>query len=531
MINDLNQWDGPGAIDAQVCIIGGGTAGIFLAARLRRQGLRPVILEAGDAVARAPEECDQRCEQRGIRYRGAESGRSFGLGGTSVLWGGQLIPVVPSDMDSRPAVGFDAWPVSYDEVASYFPVVAEELGLARPLEDSDGRAAELSKKHFSALCGLSEDFEVRLSEWLPFEKRNFAQAFTQLLKSDDVTVWLNAPVVELVRSAERGGRISSISARSPTGRTLTVRPEVVVVAAGALESTRLLLAFDEATGHAITATGAPLGRFFSDHLSVTCGRFTCCDWRQFNLAVAPIFVERGIMRTPRLELAPQTQKTLGLTSAFAHFTFVTSGDTGFDVIRSFLRRRQGEQQRLGLTPARIGRAGLDLSAMAFWRGVYRRLWIPRQADLLLQVDIEQVPNADSRLYLSDERDAVGRKRLVIDWRITPDDVRVVRAVTKLTIDAWQKSSLRQFAELHLSLPDAFDSFETLYDVYHPTGVLRMGSSEASSVVDRDLKLWAADNCYVTSTAVFPSAGSVNPGMTHLALTTRLANHLAKVCGG
>lgn len=532
MIRDLNQAGEGGAVcDAQVCIIGAGTAGIFLAQRLRGLGLQVVMLEAGDTLARKPEEVDQQCEQRGIRYRGAELGRSFGLGGTSALWGGQMIPLAESDMGPRPSVGFAAWPMGYAEVAAHFPVVRQQLGLGAGSGPSVAANSSLLAIRFSALLKLGRSFDLRLSEWLPFKKRNFAKAFADTLAGDaDLKVWLNATVVDMNRSNPSvNSQIESITARSPNGRTLVVRPSVVVICAGALESTRLLLEFDEATGGSITNEGAPLGQYFADHLSVTCGRFLCRDWRRYNLAVGPVF-EKGVMRTPRLELTGLTQKELGLTSAFAHFTFVTQGNTGFDVVRSVLRRRQGEQQSLGFTPSLLWRVVADVTAMAFWRGVYRRLWIPRKAELLLQVDIEQTPNSASRLSLSDKRDALNRKRLVIDWQIIPEDVRVIRKMAQITIDAWQGSPLREVAELQLTLPDEFDSFATLYDVYHPTGSLRMGTSAANSVVDTDLRLWKTDNCYVTTTAVFPSAGSANPGLTHLALTARLAAHIGDRLG-
>ena len=532
MIRDLNQADPAGAsCDAQVCIVGAGTAGIYLAQQLRRLGLQVVMLEAGDSLARRPEEIDQRCEQRGIRYRGADLGRSFGLGGTSALWGGQMIPLAESDMGPRPGVGFDAWPMGYAEVAAYFQVVRQQLGLGAGSGPSVAANSNLLASRFSALLKLGRSFDLRLSEWLPFKKRNFAKAFADTLSHDaGVTVWLNATVVGMPRANPSGNsQIETITAQSPNGRKLNVRPSVVVICAGALESTRLLLEFDGPTGGSITNDGAPLGRYFADHLSVTCGRFICRDWRRYNLAVGPIFAN-GVMRTPRMELTGLAQQELGLTSAFAHFTFVTQGNTGFDVVRSVLRRRQGEQQSLGLTPSLLWRVVTDVTAMAFWRGVYRRLWIPRKAELLLQVDIEQTPNAASRLTLSEERDTFNRKRLVIDWQITPDDVRVIRKVAEVTIDAWQGSPLREVAELELTLPDEFDSFATLYDVYHPTGSLRMGTSAANSVVDKDLRLWKTDNCYVTTTAVFPSAGSANPGLTHLALTARLAAHIGKRLG-
>lgn len=532
MIRDLNQTDEGGAsCNAQVCIVGAGTAGIFLAQQLRKLGLQVVMLEAGDALARKPEDVDQQCEQRGMRYRGADLGRSFGLGGTSALWGGQMIPLAESDMGPRPGAGFEAWPIGYAEVATFFPVVRGQLGLGVGSGALASAASSLQASKFSALFKLGRNFDLRLSQWLPFKKRNFAKGFADtLLRDDGLTVWLNATVVGMTRSGLSGiSQIETITVQSPTRRKLLVRPSVVVICAGALESTRLLLEFDEATDKSITREGAPLGRYFADHLSVTCGRFACRDWRRFNLAVGPIF-EKGVMRTPRMELTGLAQNELGLTSAFAHFTFLTQGNTGFDVVRSLLRRRQGEQQSVSFSPALLWRVLADVSAMAFWRGVYRRLWIPRKADLLLQVDIEQMPNAASRLTLSDQRDAFNRRRLVIDWQITPDDVRVIRKVAEITIDAWQASPLREMAELHATLPEKFDSLATLYDVYHPTGSLRMGTSAANSVVDKDLRLWKTDNCYVTTTAVFPSAGSANPGLTHLALTARLAEHLGKRLG-
>lgn len=525
MIKDLKRSTGNLVeCTAPVCIIGAGTAGIFLGQQLRRRGIRVVLLEAGDALARKPQELGQRCVQRGIRYRGADLGRSFGLGGTSVLWGGQLIGLTAADMAARPAIAYDAWPIDYSALTPHIPVVKQELGLGLQGDDDD---RGILARYFPALLRLDADLQLRLSQWLPFKTRNFAQAFGKPLRTDpDLDVWLNAGVVRLVLSPDGGGRIAAVEARSPNGRTLVVRPEVLAICAGALESTRLMLEFDESSQGLITRSGAPLGRYFADHLSVTCGRFECRDWRRYNLETAPIFVN-GVMRTPRLELSSGAQQRLAVTSAFAHFTFVTRGDTGFDVVRNVLRKRQGEQQGLGLSPRRFWRAVGDVSAMAFWRGIHRRLWIPRRADLLLQVDIEQTSNWNSRLSLSDEQDDLGRKRLSIDWQIQPDDIRVMRTVAERTTRAWGASSLCDVATLRLTLPEHFDDFASLYDVYHPTGTLRMGSSAASSVVDPNLRVWALENCYISSTAVFPSAGSANPGLMHLALTARLAERIAE----
>lgn len=112
---------------------------------------------------------------------------------------------------------------------------------------------------------------------------------------------------------------------------------------------------------------------------------------------------------------------------------------------------------------------------------------------------------------------------MVDWRISSEDLAAIRAVTRLTTKRWMGCGMSAAASLDAADEQSLDDFESLYDVYHPTGTVRMGESSAMSVVDRDLRLWASANCFVSSTAVFPSAGSANPGFTHLALTARLVS--------
>lgn len=163
MITDLSQAT-VGLVERRVpvCIIGAGTAGLFLARQLRQHQIRVVVVEAGHSLARKPGEMGHHCEQQGIPYRGADQGRSFGLGGTSVLWGGQMIPLTVSDMAARPAVAIPAWPLSHDQVTTYFPRVEAALGLlpvTTPQEEQ-----RLLTRHFAALGHIHPDFELRLSQ-------------------------------------------------------------------------------------------------------------------------------------------------------------------------------------------------------------------------------------------------------------------------------------------------------------------------------------------------------------------------------
>ena len=61
--------------------------------------------------------------------------------------------------------------------------------------------------------------------------------------------------------------------------------------------------------------------------------------------------------------------------------------------------------------------------------------------------------------------------------------------------------------------------------FHPLGTARADARREHGVVDPDLKLWDADGVYVCDGAVVPSSLGVNPQVTIMALSTRLAYHL------
>lgn len=525
MIKDLYTIKENINLTTQVCIVGAGTVGIYLAKKLRDKNIEVILLESGDNVVKTPEEFQLESVQKGISYSGAENGRGIGLGGTSALWGGQMIPLVESDFKERNYIGFNKWPISYEEVKKFFSTVASELGLGS--FEGSKEYKKLLKRHYKILntSSKSSNFSLRLSQWLPFKMRNSSKAFSKLVETDEkLQVWLNSTVTKLRKNSDN--KIETIYAQSKQGKKIEIKSKIVVICAGALESTRLLLEFDEQNEKVITKYGSPLGECFSDHLSVTCGTLKCNDWKRFNLNFSPVF-EKGIMRTPRLELTQEAQKEESLTSAFAHFTFLTNGDTGFDIVRSILRKNQGEQHKIELSFKNIFSSLSDIFSMVWWRYIHNRLWIPRKADLLLQIDIEQIANKNSKLYLDNEYDTFNRKKLCIDWQVTDQDFDVIRKTTVLVTNFWNDLKLDEVATLELEDLKDLESFSTPYDVYHPTGSVKMGSTKENSVVNSDLRLWDISNCYVDTTSVFPSPGSANPGMVHFALTERLAKHLEK----
>jgi choline dehydrogenase-like flavoprotein len=137
---------------------------------------------------------------------------------------------------------------------------------------------------------------------------------------------------------------------------------------------------------------------------------------------------------------------------------------------------------------------------------------------------EPMPNPDSRIRLGDERDGLGMRRVVADWRLTAEDKRQALALQRLLGTEVGRTG---FGRLRLSLaeddttwPDA-----TIIGDEHHMGTTRMHADPAHGVVDANCRVHGVTNLYVAGSSVFPTAGAANPTLTIVALALRLANHL------
>jgi choline dehydrogenase-like flavoprotein len=59
----------------------------------------------------------------------------------------------------------------------------------------------------------------------------------------------------------------------------------------------------------------------------------------------------------------------------------------------------------------------------------------------------------------------------------------------------------------------------------------MARTPDEGVVDKDLRVFDADNLFVASSAVLPTSSQANPTLTVMALAMRLAERLAGVDAG
>jgi choline dehydrogenase-like flavoprotein len=133
---------------------------------------------------------------------------------------------------------------------------------------------------------------------------------------------------------------------------------------------------------------------------------------------------------------------------------------------------------------------------------------------------EQAPDPASRVYLSHEKDALGMNKLVLDWKLSTEEVRAAVRLQEVLGRCLQVAGIGALDTAPSEL-----SGVTFTDASHHIGTTRMSSSERNGVVDSNCRVHGTRNLYAAGSSVFSTSGSANPTLTIVALAVRLADYL------
>jgi choline dehydrogenase-like flavoprotein len=523
-IKDLSLSAVSGMEDCDVCVIGSGPVGLSLTRALAERGRRVILLERGPAPALRQSGSSEVQFDR-APYGGATLGRAFGAGGTSTLWGGQLLPLRESDIVRRESSDAAAWPLSYAELECHFAVLERWLSVGPGGFELQDAAPEHPLRQLQW-----GDWAPRLSKWTPFGRRNAFDAFRGAIAATNSTrMYLNANAEGWQgRRIGDSHRVLEVGAKSPAGRLLQIRARSYVICAGTLESARCVLELNEVCRGLTAGVQKLTGRYLHDHISMRLARIHIRDPAKFQRLFAPIFLG-NTMRSLRMELSDRCALRSELPSLYTHFLFDARADSPFAVMRDLFRAIQRRDfGNLRAAAGRVTQALPGIAQLAADRFLRRRLSFPRDAQVYLQCDFEQDALLENKVYLG-APGPDGRGRLHVDWSAGCQAVRVGSAVQSCFDEFWHANQLDRVARLeYFDLAgNESSALSNFHDLYHPAGTTRMSKSAEAGVVDVNLRIHGTENVYVAGAAAFPSIGAANPTFTAMALALRLAEFLER----
>ncbi|MET0181047.1 MAG: GMC family oxidoreductase [Novosphingobium sp.] len=528
MLIDLRTEPEAAAVPNDVCIVGAGAAGITLARRLAARGREVCLLESGGLDFEQATQDLYRGANLGMPYYDLDQSRLRFFGGTVAIWGGRCAVLDPIDFERRDWVAHSGWPISRTDLDPYYAQANATLEVGEFDYGAD----------VWATLGVPDPgfdparIDAALWRFDEMAERFAASRARDLIDAPNVRILLHANAVRIVADAE-GRTIRHVVVRPLGGAELQVTAKRFVLACGAIENARLLLASDDVEPHGVGNRHDMVGRCFMEH---TAGRIGKVETpRPFHLwaALQKRFMPAGPPLAPALRLGNAAQRDERALNSIVTLKLQRDPSRGVA-----LGNKLYHGLKHSISPNRRGRV-LDHLYRGVRALIHRTIRQPVErlrakaglTGLYLITRGEQAPNPDSRVILSTERDALGSRRADLDWRLSDIDKHTALVLAR-TFDAelrrLNKGSVVPSAWLSEPGPewpvDPTIGNHPLAN-YHQMGGTRMSADPRDGVVDADCRVHGYANLYVAGSSVFATGGWANPTLTIIALALRLADHL------
>lgn len=528
MIADLSSLGAEARIECDVCVVGSGAAGATLAHELIGSGLKVCLLESGGLEP----EPEALALNEGLvvgRPMSLTASRSRGLGGTTALWTGRCAPLDEIDFEPRDWTPESGWPFPRATLDPYYARAQDYCGFTSPW--SDDRAV-LRTVPEASLPAFDED-ALKLFVWryAPQGNRVYVNWGKRLrpafASSDEVRVLLHATVVGFEVSPD-GAQIESVLARSPSGATARVKARAVALCCGGIGNATLLLEGARATGASFGDAGGRVGRFFQQHprASIAAVEADAAQSKTLQRMFNIFATRRSIQYEIGWALSSEIQRAERLLNASVIAVYEADPASAWESAKALgagLRRGRLGPDAAGKV-ARALRGAPEVTRNALRRLVDEHaLLTTRRIDLV--IDLEQVPEAESRITLAPHRDAHGGPVPVVDWRLSELERRTAARFAEILQGEFSRLGLGRVAPASWLADGSPLDGSPLTEVFHHIGATRMSDDAQKGVVDADTRVHGMSNLYVSGCSVFPTGGHANPTFSIVALAIRLADHL------
>ena len=464
------------------CIIGAGPAGITLALRLAGDGRRVLLVEGGGHEYSPSSQTLYNCPSTGLNVYAEETRLRF-LGGTSNHWAGRCRPFEKSDFDWGPPVSLPGWPIRFSEFERYLPAAMAIVDLP-------------SDSGFKTINASMDGNDFVADRFLLSPPTRFAQKYAkELQETEGLDVFINCNCVDL-EFDDKTGRIAAIVVSDYDRHRERVKARQFILATGAIENARQLMNSESLTAAGVVSKDGLVGKCFMEHLNLDLGTFILGEGQSTE--------PRQYFTTDAFVAQYQSGKGNVSASLLAHVQ--AYGRTA--AIKDFLENLACD---VGLAHK------LDFISRFNCPG-----------DGVITTLIEQFPNRNSGITLLDERDALGVRKVSINWEVAPEDRRTIKCIGMEVAKCFADTGLG-FVKLEECVYDVSVPLKVAPHAHH-MGTTRMASAPEFGVVDENCKVFGIDNLYVAGSSVFATAGASNPTMPLLQLALRLADHLNRQAG-
>lgn len=522
---DLAKDGGVQSLSATICVIGSGPAGGLLAGELASTGHDVILLEAGANTADLDE-----TETVAHKAISGEVDLRFGfsrqVGGSSNLWAGRVAPLESIDFEPRSWIADSGWPITRAALEDYYSRAAEIMGISWPFpEAKDISALAASTPELSG--ALTEgSLEVKRFLWTkePFNVGSYLRRISSTCHAR-LTMVVNARVAALYERS-LGCAVEAALVVTPNGRRVDVRAEYFVVAAGGLETPRLLLNSTSVRPSGIGNEHDVVGRYFSTHPKANMAVLRLKRPTPLNSALFGDHVigESRVRYGLGFNTEAQTKQ-----KALNHYVqlspvFEYRANRLFEMLKG-----QSALASSFIDRSSIVRGLLPGFGLMAYEALNRLAGLQRSGKMfVMRAFLDQYPDRDHRVARSAQVDRFGCHKVDLIWGFAKRDQQSVLSFLKAF-----NAEIRRRGLGHVEYERLCSMSEwPLIGIHsHFLGTTRMGDDPKTAVIDSNCKVFGYENLFISGPSTFPTYGYANPFLTIVALAIRLADYLKSRIAG
>ena len=538
-------------VEHDICIIGGGAAGITLAREFIDQPYQVCLLEGGGLDFDEVTQSLYTGENVGVPYFPLKEARARYLGGSTNLWGGWSRPLDDIDFENRPWMPDSGWPFTKAQLDPYYERAQKVCNLG-PFEYDfaywEDKLAQLERRQ---LPFATDQLLSYIWQIIPPSHVHFGEAYrAELEQARNIHTYLNANVVN-IDTNDSVQAVTQLEVASLEGK-FSVKAKVFILAVGGIENPRLLLASNKVQNTGLGNQYDAVGRYFMEHPYLISGKLRLSSpaplYTQRNFQLGKMFMgtalglskavqEREQILNFSARLLPIEEEWLEAAKRLKSRNRQPKGHQAFPTPKE--RRRQYfptiKEGRKDTSPTTVmedlGKVITNLdrvAAKAYAKLFDKKSSSSRQPNFCDTHMIgEQAPNPDSRITLSSERDKLGLNRVQLDWRLSPIDKYTIQRSQQIIAQEFERSGL---GKLQIELTDDETCWQSVKGSYHHIGTTRMSINPRRGVVNEHCQVHGISNLYIAGSSVFPTSGLSNPTLTIIALAVRLADQIKERIG-
>jgi choline dehydrogenase-like flavoprotein len=363
-----------------------------------------------------------------------------------------------------------------------------------------------------------------------FSPVRFGQEYREEIeRAPNIKAYLFSNVVEIVGGGTQGG-VTEVRAATLGGKKMSISARVFVVAAGAIQNARILLASNGVDGDGIGNDHDAVGRYFMEHLTLPGGTLLAGN-RRVRSQLYSGLDKGGVHAKGYLTFSPEVLEEEGILNSRIFIEDSSSEEVARKSSKGvlsagFMWNSLIEGDVTDAFSRHLLNVVKDIDDVLIYG--YLRSFRPTPGMLTLINHLEQAPNPDSRVTLSSERDALGMPQVELAWKFGELEKKTLARANELVGLEAGRAGIGRVKIIESEVETGWPP--GVRGSWHQMGTTRMDQDPNAGVVDENCRVHGIENLFVAGSSVFPTGGYTNPTLTIVALALRLADHIKSRAG-